>query len=44
MREAQKGFTSMKTVVAETTEQTATVAEQGANVAPVAETTAWKPP
>jgi hypothetical protein len=34
MREAQKGFTTMKTAVAETTENTATVAEQGANVAP----------
>jgi len=34
MREAQKGFTTMKTVVTETTEQAATVAEQGANVAP----------
>src|SRR5689334_3383475 len=34
MREAQKGFTTMKTVEATTTENTATVAEQGANVAP----------
>ena len=34
MREAQKGFTTMKTAVAETTENAATVAEQGAPVAP----------
>ena len=34
MREAQKGFTSMKTAEATTTENTATVAEQGAPVAP----------
>ena len=34
MREAQKGFTTMKTAVAEITENAATVAEQGATVAP----------
>ena len=34
MREAQKGFTTMKIAVAETTENSATVAEQGATVAP----------
>src|SRR5947207_15978468 len=34
MREAQKGFTTMKTVEATTTEKTATLAEQGATVAP----------
>ena len=34
MREAQKGFTTMKTVEATTTENTATVTEQGAPVAP----------
>jgi len=34
MREAQKGFTTMKTAVATTTDNTATVAEQGATVAP----------
>ena len=34
MREAQKGFTAMKTAMATTTENTATLAEQGAPVAP----------
>jgi hypothetical protein len=34
MREAQKGFTTMKTVEATTTENAATVADQGATVAP----------
>jgi hypothetical protein len=34
MREAQKGFKTMKTAVATTTENAATVAEQGAPVAP----------
>jgi hypothetical protein len=34
MREAQKGFTTMKTAVASTTENAATVAEQVAPVAP----------
>jgi hypothetical protein len=34
MREAQKGFTTMKTAVATTTENTATFAEQDATVAP----------
>jgi hypothetical protein len=33
MREAQKGFTTMKTAEATSTEYTATVAEQGATVA-----------
>src|SRR5437899_745909 len=34
MREAQKGFTTMKTAEATTTENTATLAEQGATVEP----------
>src|SRR5436190_7799161 len=34
MREAQKGFTTMKTAEATTTDTAATVAEQGATVAP----------